>query len=192
MPANCFLNLYLILRSSYKLLLLHLFLVLNPVSQSYAATDGSLGATSTGTTDLSLSISDMVRVTGMADFSFGNYGGSGTATLDDNICIYTNNPTGQYVVTATGDGAGSAFTVDDNNSHVIAYTVRFNDQTGTSGNVALTTNVASATQSGANTTSQTCAGGNTANIEISITQSALMSVPAATYSGVLTLVVEPN
>ena len=71
------------------------------------------------------------------------------------------------------------------------YTVRFNDAVSTSGNFALSPNLISAQLSGANTTSITCGGGNNANFQVSFSQNALLNVPAGTYTGTLTLVIEP-
>lgn len=168
-----------------------LFCVLLNSPHGYAASDGETGASSEGDFELELTIPNLVRITGVADMNFGSYSGSGVFSRNDNVCVYTNSANGQYLVTAQGSGAASAFTVSDGASHTIPYTVRWNDQTGTSGNIQLDPSVSSATQSGAHTSSETCSGGDTANFEISFTQGALLGVPAGTYTGVLTLIIEP-
>jgi len=155
-----------------------------------AATDGSLAATSTGDLSLDLSIPNLTQLSGISDLDFGNYSGSGTASQNDDVCVYTNNATGQYKITAKGSGPAFAFTLV-NGSHTVPYTVRWNAATGVSGNFALTTNVQSAALSGANTSSVTCSGSNSANFQVNMTQGSLMSVPAGTYTGILTLVLDP-
>lgn len=159
-------------------------------THAYAATDGSLGSSSEGSTYVTLSIPNIVRISGISDLSFGAYGGSGSPSLDDDICIYENNTSGTYKVTAHGSGTSSAFTVTDG-SNLIAYAVRFNNVTGTTSNFPLTTNVTSSTLSGANSASQTCGGGNNANFQVTLQKADLLKVPAGTYSGTLTLVIEP-
>ncbi len=158
---------------------------------SFAATDGSLGLTSTGTADLEVEIDELMLISGMADLNFGTWTGSGDLNQNENICVYTNQASGNYTVTATGDGAGSAFTLTDG-SNTLPYNVYFNDVSGMAGEVALTATTANTAQGGAHTTSQTCGGGNNANYHVEIEDTALAAVPSGTYSGTLTIVVEPR
>lgn len=158
----------------------------------FAATDGSLGNPSTGSTNISITLPNQVRITGVADLNLGEFSGSGNLTSNDDVCIYTNDSGGQYQVTAHGDGAGSAFTVSDPSSNTIPYEVYWNDSTGTTGNVELSTNITLGTQSSADTTDENCSGGNTANFQVVVRESELSGQLAATFSGVLTLVIEPN
>ena len=156
-----------------------------------AASDGTLGATSTGTADISVTIPPLIQISNMADIAFGSYSGTGDLNGNQDVCIYTNLAAGTYVVTATGSGAANAFTVTDG-SNTIAYNVYFNDTTGTTGEVQLSTGSQSAQQSGANTSSATCGGGDAANYHIEMLETNLQTAPAASYTGTLTLVVEPN
>jgi hypothetical protein len=156
------------------------------------AGDGSLGATSTGTSTIDLVIPDLVRITGVANLDLGSWTGAGNLTANDDVCVFRNG-TATYKITGSGSGAASAFTITDG-SHPLAYTVAFNDQSGTVGEIALLTTVLSVQQSGADTSSQTCSAhsADNANFHITITAAALGAVPAGTYTGTLTLVVEPG
>ncbi|MDC0359040.1 hypothetical protein OAO01_09510, partial [Oligoflexia bacterium] len=145
----------------------------------------------TGTADISVTIPDLIRITGMADIALGTYSGVGDLNGNEDVCIYTNLAAGTYVVTATGDGAANAFTITDG-SNTIAYNTYFNDQAGTTGEVQLTTGTQSAQQSGANTVSLTCGGGDTGNYHVEVLAANMSLVPSGAYSGTLTLVVEPN
>src|SRR5690606_17204771 len=89
---------------------------------SFAATDGTVGINSEGSTDLNLSIPNLVKITGIADLNFGLYSPPGDAEVDDDVCVYTNAPSGNYQVTAHGNGTDDAFTIS-NGTHVIAYSV---------------------------------------------------------------------
>lgn len=154
-----------------------------------AATDGTLSSTSTGELGVSLSISNLVRITDVAPLNFGSYSGSGSAVQDDSVCVYTNNPSGQYKITARGSGTLYAFTIT-NGSTTIPYTVRWNNTGSTSGNFQIDANIQSSTLSGASTTSQTCAGVNNANFQVTMTRDAILGVPSGTYTGTLTLIID--
>jgi hypothetical protein len=163
---------------------------------AFAASDGSIGGTSTGTSDLTLTIPEYVIVTGMNDFAFGSWDGTAALDLNDDISISGNDDQGtpSYSVTLTGSGTSSAFTMARTSpaspAATIAYTVAFNDQTGTAGGTDATTNTAITGQTGVNQTlSSTTAN---ANIRVQISLSALQDAPLGDYSGTLTIVVTPE
>lgn len=160
-------------------------------SIAFAATDGTPGVTSTGDTSVSLSISNLVRISGIADMNFGTYDGSGDLAQDDDVCVWTNQSSGTYKVLAQGDGDSNAFTVSSG-AGTLSYSVKWNNTTGTTGNTALTADTISGEFSGASTTSSTCSGGDTANFEVTFSAADLLAVRPATYTGVLTLVVSPS
>lgn len=168
------------------------FVVASHYAAAHAATDGTLGPTSTGSLSITITIPPRVRISNVADLALGTFTGTGDKTAADDVCIYTNDPAGTYRVTATGDGTGGAFTVNDGASNELAYSLRWNDQTGTTGNVLLTSGTALTGQSGANTTASDCGGSNTANIEATITESELSLGEAGSYSGNVTILVEPD
>ncbi len=141
-------------------------------------------------TTIPLSCLADVRITGFSNFAFGTWVGSGDLQNSDDLCVY-NSATSNYQITATGDGVGSAFTLDSSGIPV-AYEVYWNDSTGTSGNVQLTTNSTLHGQSGANTSSETCGGSNNANLEIFVPEGSLSTVTAGSFSGTLTILLEPD
>ena len=167
-----------------------LLLTLLTAVDVWGASDGALGATSTGSANITLTIPTQVRISGLADLALGTWSGSGSKTANDDVCVYTNNPGAGYRVTATGNGTGGAFTVASG-AETVAYEVRWNDQTGTAGNVQLTSGVQLASQTGANTSSQTCGGLNSANFQVTFTSSALAAAKSGAYTGLLSIVVEP-
>ena len=60
-------------------------------SLSFAA-DGTLGSSSTGTTDLDITVPEFVQVTGIQDpLVSTTYGGSGAVAANDDVCVYTND-----------------------------------------------------------------------------------------------------
>ena len=63
-----------------------------------AATQGTLGATSTGTSLVSLTIAAQYQITGLTDLALGAWSGSGNMTANNDVCVYTNDSTGNYQI----------------------------------------------------------------------------------------------
>jgi hypothetical protein len=164
------------------------FLVFTPI-QAFAANDGTLGTSSQGDLDITVTIQDLIQISDFSDFALGTYGGSGDLENNDDLCVYRNSAGAQYTVTATA--SEGAFEVQDGGES-IAYSVFFNDVTGTTGEVQLSYNSASATQSGANTQSADCSvGGLSANVHVVIAEADLQAAVPGSYSGTLILTANP-
>lgn len=158
-----------------------------------AASDGVLGATSTGTAVVTLTIPERFQISDMNDIALGSYGGAGDLTGNDDICVYHNGD-GSYQVTITDNSALTVgFAVEDAaNTVAIPMQVRWNDQTGTAGNAAVTYNTP-LVSTGANTSTTDCSvGGLSANLEVTLLEADLQAAPAAAYDSTLTLIVEPD
>lgn len=145
-----------------------------------AATDGSLatgvGATSTGTSVISLTVPDLIRISNLNDIAMAYTAGSG-ATGTDDVCVYRNGA-GGYGVTAqssndaAGVGTTGAFTLA-NGASTVTYAVDW------AGN-ALTEDTLLSGLTTAETTSTTCGG--TPNITVTVTATDAQ-VGAATATG---------
>ena len=165
------------------------FLMVGGASTAYAANDGTLGTSSTGDFDITVTVAELIQISGMTDVTFGTYSGSGDLDNDYQVCVYRNNASAQYTITATA--TEGAFQVENGGDN-IPYTVFFNDVTGTAGEVALTYNTATATQTGANTQATDCStGGNSANVHIRMLEADLQAAPANSYSGTVILQADP-
>lgn len=160
-------------------------------SAAMAATQGTLGATSSGTSVVSISKGHLVRISDIADFTFGAQT-STPAKSNDNICIYSTS--GSYTVTASSaNGSGSLFRMADSGAtNFVNYTVEWNNAaSGTSG-TALTNTVASATQTGADTSSTTCSGSTNARLFVQVDNTTFTAAPSGvSYTDTLTLLVAP-
>ena len=157
-----------------------------------SASDGILGASSTGTADVSLTIEEVVRITDMDDFAFGSYSGSGALEADDNICVYHNGD-GNYKVTITDDttGSPSGFAVEGPLGD-IPMEVKWNDAPSTTGSTLITYGVALAATN-ANTESENCAtGGLSANMQVDLAEANIQAAPAGAYSSTIVVLVEPD
>lgn len=162
-----------------------------------AATQGTLGLTSTGSASISVTKSVQAQITDIHDMTLANWSiGDGAVTLTSNVCIYSS--TGSYKVTATGSGVANAFTLQSGGNTLI-YSVTWNS--GGVGNLAntgslLLSGVQSTTFSNADTGSATCSGGganDTARVVVGITNVAMLAAAssATPYTGTLTMLITP-
>ena len=165
-------------------------------SGAIAATQGTVGATSTGTLDISVDVEDLVRISGLSDILLTfDVTGTGDIVGSSTACIYRNGA-GNYTVNATGDGAANAFTIQ-NAAPVptpIAYTVAWDDAVTGTAAVGVTSGTPLAGQTGANTVSDDCSTGGGANafVEVTVPRASLVAAPAGTYNGTLTLEIAPE
>lgn len=164
-------------------------------TDAFAASDGTVGSTSTGQSTITLTIPEYVIVRNMNDFALGSWNGTAAIDSNDDISIAGNDDQGTptYQVTLSGSGAASAFTISRTAPAVgpaLAYTVAFNDQTGTAGGAAATATVAITGQTGIHTALDTVT--TNANIRVQISLAALQAAPRGSYSGTLTIVVAPE
>ncbi len=158
-------------------------------SAVFGASDGVIGVTSTGSSDISLTLPQLILARSFADFSLGSYSGLGDLNGNDDLNISTNYSPGDYELTASGSGAGGAFTLTDG-SELIAYNAYFNDATGIVGRAALANGVPLTGQGGA---ADTLADATlNANLSVEVLEAALQAVGAGVYTGTITLVFTPE
>lgn len=158
-----------------------------------AATNGTLGATSTGTVQITLSVPSRVQISGLTDISFANADPSQQASSSQSNCVWSNTANKGYSITATGSGTSGAFTLA-NGSLNVPYTVQWNASGGQTSGTALTagTALAGMISTAANPTCSTGAA-TTSSLIISIAASNLQGMTsAASYTGSLTLLVTPQ
>ena len=152
-----------------------------------AATDGLVGFNSTGTLDINLDVNDEVRISNLTDINLGVFAGV-DAVGSSAACVYRNG-TGNYQLTASGDGAAGAFTLTDGVS-TVPYSVTYDDGGGALG---ASTGIALTGLTGGDPGSATCAGtGNNGTVTVTVTAADASGLPAATYAGTLTLLVAPE
>ncbi len=159
-----------------------------------AASQGSLGATSTGSVTITASVPNRARLTALNDISFSNVDPSADATNSQNVCAWSNTATKGYSITATGSGSGGAFTLASGALTPVPYTVQWNQTSGQSSGTSLT---ASTALGGlvSTATKPTCNSGPsaTASLIVAIGASDLQDMVAATtYTGNLTLLLTPQ
>jgi hypothetical protein len=162
-------------------------------SAAEAATQGSLGATSTGSISIGASVPNRVQISGLSDVSFANQDPATAALSAQSICVWSNTSTKGYNVTASGSGTANAFTLA-NGALTAPYTVEWAQTSGQSSGTALATGTALTGQK-STATNALCASGpsSTASLIVKMTTASLQTMQAATtYTGTLTLVVAPE
>jgi hypothetical protein len=158
-----------------------------------AATQGTLGATSTGTVSITASVANRAQITGLTDVAFTAVDPGTAQSVPQSNCVWSNTSTKGYSITATGSGTSGAFTLA-NGSNTVPYSVQWAQSSGqTSGN-ALTSGTALAGQvsTAANPTCSTSPT-TTSSLIVGITAPNLQTMVAgASYTGTLTLLVTPQ
>lgn len=149
------------------------------------ATDGTINSTSTGDTDITVTIDNSIVINDVDPLS-ATWSGTGTLQLTDDVCVGTNSATG-YTITASGDGTSNAFTLA-NGADTLVYSVAWAATAAQTTGEALITTAASTTQ----TTAQdlNCVA-NSATVIVDIAEVDLLAANAGVHTGTLTLLVTP-
>jgi len=158
-------------------------------SAAFAATDGSMGSTSSGQVNLNLEVLDSVEISSLNDIDFGQYGGTDTGNINagDAFCVYRNGGDG-YTITPTSNNG--KFALAGLLGDEINYTVKLaGAATGASSATAVSYNAASATFTGS--AQRDCGSADNASVDVSINESDIRAASTDTYSDTLVLLVSP-
>lgn len=164
-----------------------------PLSPAAAATQGSLGSTSTGSVTITASVPNRARISGLSDVSFLNHDPASAAASAQNVCVWSNTATKAYTITASGSGAANAFTLAAGAS-TVPYTVEWASSTGQTSGTVLNTGTPSASLT-STATHQSCTSGPSASASLIVrmASAALGSMDAgSSYTGTLTLLITPQ
>ena len=159
-----------------------------------ASTQGTFGATSTGSVTINASVPGRVRISGLSDVTFANADPSVAASNAQNVCVWSNTSTRGYTITATGSGAANAFTLASGALPVVPYTVQWAQTSGqTSGTGLLAGTALTGLTSGAINSDCSAGPSSSASLVVSVASPDLQGMTAGvTYTGTLTLVVAPE
>ena len=157
-----------------------------------AATQGTIGSTSTGSVSVSATVPGRVQISGLSDVAFGTVDPTTAASSAQNVCVWSNTSGRAYNINATGSGASNAFTLTDG-TNTLAYAVEWADSTAQTTGTALTSGTA-LTGLASTATNPTCSAGpaRTASLIVKMTAADLQAAVASSYTGTLTLVVAPE
>lgn len=158
-----------------------------------AATDGDLGATSTGSVLITASVPNRARISKLVNIDFSSQDPATAALSSQNVCVWSNTATHAYTITATGSGSANAFTLS-NGTATVPYSVQWASSLDQTSGTPLTAGTASSSlTSGA--TQQFCSSGpaGSASLIVGIGTTDLGAMTAgSSYTGTLTLLVSPQ
>ncbi|URD60179.1 hypothetical protein M8312_10310 [Sphingomonas sp. KRR8] len=131
-----------------------------------------------------------VKIGNLTDYNFGTITNlSADRTLASSICVYSAKTTPGYNVTASGNGAGGAFTLAGGGG-TLAYEVQWNQAPNMASGTTLRPNVP---LTGLLTTAiqANCNNGppSSASLIVVLRAAALQAAPSGTFSGVLTIII---
>ena len=154
-----------------------------------AATNGTLSTDSTGTSQVTLSITDQIKISDMHDIALGTWDGSNTVTGAANFCVYRNGGDGYQLTATTDNNAFALYSTTTSDSIPFAATVK-DTGAGTPAqplgyNTATTTPLIGST-------SQTCGGSDNAQLQVTLSPSDLQKATTSNdYAATVTLYVQP-
>ena len=155
-------------------------------ASAFAATDGTLGATSTGQSHISVEIGGQVLISQLHDVnSTLTPPVSGVQELDINSCVYSSEVSNSYLLTATTHSGG--FHLSDGNNNNISFDVEWQDATQPTG-TPLTYGVPSDVFEGG--ADSACTSIN-ATAKIILSNTDINIVPSGSYTGTIIFVVQP-
>ena len=155
---------------------------------AFAATDGSAGSTSTGTSVVSLTINDRVQITSVEDIALGAYGGTGSLAGNSAFCVFRNGGDNYTLTLSASTGAFevTSATTSDN----IAFTARVDQDNDASDGTVQAYNTASAGLIGSGDT--TCGGADNASLHVTFAEAAMQAVSSANdYQATVSILVSP-
>jgi len=134
-----------------------------------------------------------VQISQLTDVGFGALTNlSADITQSQTVCAYSGALSGRYSVTASGSGAGGAFTLS-NGAQTLAYEVQWNASANQTSGTNLTAGSALAGQP-SSAVLPTCTLGLTpsGSLTIILRAAALSSSYAGNFTGTLSLLLSPN
>lgn len=161
---------------------------------AFGASDGTIGATSTGTVSISATVPGRVQISKLSDVLFGTVDPTSAASKAENVCVWSNTSGRGYQITATGSGGGSSNTFAlSNGTAELPYAVEWAGSSGQTSGTALATGTP-LTGLTSTATNPTCSAGPaaTASLVVKMAASDLQAAVASSYTGTLTLVVAPQ
>lgn len=155
-----------------------------------AATDGTIGGTSEGTLNVSLTVNDRVLITGLDDIPLGAFDGTADLVGGSTFCVYRNGM-GLYDLTVSSQNSSGTDFRAISGTNFIAYSVLVDDSAIAGDGVAVTSGTAQTDLAG-HGSSTTCGGTDNASLQVTFTQGDLEAAASGTFTDVITLLVQPS
>lgn len=131
-------------------------------------------------------VPDLVRISGLNDIDLGSFPGSGDMVGEDGLCVYRNDPSARYDLSARGEGAAMDFTMDQGGT-TLPFEVEYDD----GGGFAPLQPGQDISAEGADTSAVGCGGTANARVRVRVREGDLLAADTGSYAGTLTLTVAP-
>ncbi len=156
-------------------------------SPGLAATDGVLGPRSSGTTVVSISKVDRVRVSGISDIALSSWSAGGpTPSGATGFCVFSS--TGHYqVVASSAHSSGANFRLT-NGSDFVVYSVQW----GSGSKTTPMTSGTPLTHRTGDADDPSCAGRLPAAVVVRAVEAQMGSAPSGRFTDTLTVLVAPE
>lgn len=153
---------------------------------AFAATNGTLGADSTGTSDVIIIKENVVLISDVEDLDLGTLNvATANISAADDVCVF--NSTANYSVTVSS--ANTVFELQSAGGDAIPYAVTWEDDS--SGASPVTAGALLGGQVG-DRTSLNCNGTPNATFEVTVLSTDFNAAAPGSYTDTLTLLIEPE
>jgi hypothetical protein len=157
--------------------------------QTMAAQQGTLGATSTGKSTVTLEIADMVKITGVDDIGLGAFDGINDLSGGTAFCVYRSGGNG-YRMTVSAEGKTALEVESASTTDTIGFTAKVDNDSDASNGTAIVHNGTSGTYSGSSALD--CGASDNASLAVNFAAADLLSASAAAdYTATVVILVEP-
>ncbi len=155
--------------------------------------EGSLQVDAISTFAVSLTIGGVpnVQISHLDSIDFGAYSGFGDLSADESFCVYSASYNGAYrlSVSSTGQDVNGHFIEEVSGLGRIPLTILYAASGAGPGSEVITNNYVYGQGDSASTD---CSGKENTTLTLQLSESDLQSAPTGTYSGQLTILVEPE
>ena len=157
--------------------------------QAMAASQGTIGDTSTGNSDVTLTIVDKVRISGVSDIALGTFDGSTDLAGGTSFCVYRNGGDG-YTMTLSADGKTAFEVASVISGDTIGFSAKVDNDNDASNGSAIAHGATSATYAG--NAALDCGGGVNASIAVNFAAADLQAAGTAPdYTATVVILVQP-
>ena len=157
--------------------------------QAFAASQGTIGATSTGESVVSLTINDQVQISGVDDIALGAFDGTNDLTGSTAFCVYRSGA-GSYEMTLTAEGKSTFEVASATTLDTIPFTAKVDGDSDASDGTTIAHTGTSSTYTGSDAVD--CGSADNAALEVNFAAAALRTAGAATdYTATMVILVEP-
>ncbi|MFO1073630.1 MAG: hypothetical protein U1E17_13355 [Geminicoccaceae bacterium] len=159
-----------------------------------AASDGTLGATSTGSSNISLTVAGTVKITNVNDIALGTTSpDSFSMDVRDSVCVYSNAGSRHsfYLTASSANASGIVFRLRNGSSY-IHYDTWFGTNSNNNNNEGFQLGSAYPQGPFEGSGSQNCNGSTNSFFRVTVYSNDWDGAPSGNYTDTLYLLVQPG